>query len=68
MECSTQTRSNHQASTSEIEMSLGSVLSEEKEISKRCLNLIIHNLDESSDPDGQKRKKHDIDRATSLVK
>ena len=68
MECSTQARSNHQASTSEIETSLSSVLLEEKEISKRHLNLIIHNLDESSDPDGQTRKKHDMDHATSLVK
>ena len=68
MECSTQVRSNHQASTSEIEMSLSSVLLEEKEISKQCLNLIIHNLDESSDPDGQTKKKDYMDRATSLVK
>ena len=44
---------------------LSSVVSREKEISKQCLNLIIHN---SSDPYGQTRKTHDMDRATSLVK
>ena len=30
--------------------------------------MIIYNLDESSDSDGQTRKKHDMDRSTSLVK
>jgi len=34
---------------------------EEKEKAKRCLNLIVHNVTESTNEDGLIRKKHDTD-------
>ena len=40
---------------------INSFLNEEKEKTKRRLNLIIHNIPESTDGDGLTRKKHDID-------
>ena len=41
-------------------------LNEEKERAKRRLNLIIHNVKESTSEDGPTRKKHDIDTVTSI--
>ena len=39
----------------------------EKEKAKRCLNLIVHNLEESSSENGAARQKDDIDRITSII-
>ena len=42
-------------------------MNEEKEKARRRLNLIVHNLEESSYEDGATRQKDDIDRITSII-
>ena len=44
-----------------------SFLSEEKEKSKRKLNLIVHNAPESTETQGPARKQHDIDYITGAL-
>ena len=44
-----------------------SILSEDKEKEKRKLNLIIHNVSESTHTEAQDRKQDDIQRVTSLL-
>ena len=39
-------------------------MSEEKEKQRRQLNLIVHNLAESSSPEGQQRKLDDTSKVT----
>lgn len=46
---------------------VSSYISEEKEKAKRRLNLIVHNLEESSSENGAARQKDDIDRITSII-
>ena len=48
-------------SNNQVTTVINSFLNEEKEKAKRRLNLIIHNIPESTDGDGLTRKKHDID-------
>ena len=43
-----------------------SFINEGKEKVKRCLNLIVHNLKESSSKDGASRQKDDVDQITSI--
>lgn len=50
-------------STSEV---LTSFINEEKERCKRCLNLIVHNVLESSADNGPERKSDDINTVTSI--
>ena len=52
-------------SSSQIQTMVDSFINEEKEKAKRCLNLIVHNVTESTDEEGLNRKKHDIDFVTS---
>lgn len=49
--------------TSEV---ITSFLNEEKERSKRCFNVILHNVEESSGDNGQVRKEQDVNKATSI--
>ena len=42
-----------------------SLLNEEKEKAKRRLNLIVHNVEESTSDDGPTRKQHDIHTVSS---
>ena len=51
-------------SSKHISSVMCSFLSEEKEKSKRKLNLIVHNAPESTDEQGLARKQHDIDFVT----
>jgi len=46
--------------STDISTALSSVLAEEKERSKRQLNLILHNLDEASGDDAEARKNQDL--------
>ena len=50
-----------------ITASVLSAISEEKEREKRCLNLILHNLQEPINDNGLARKEADIQRASSII-
>ena len=64
MESQDQTNANKRVdSTSEV---LTSFINEEKERCKRRLNLIVHNVLESSADNGSERKSHDINTVTSI--
>ena len=54
--------------TTSISTALSSVLAEEKERSKRQLNLILHNLEEASEDDAEARKHQDIKKATDVFR
>ena len=54
-------------SSSQIQSMVNSFINEEKEKAKRRLNLIVHNVTESTNEDGLIRKKHDIDYVTSTI-
>ena len=43
-----------------------SIVTEQKEKEKRQLNLILHNIEESTEKEPLKRKKDDINKVTSL--
>ena len=43
-----------------------SLVAEQKEKEKRQLNIIMHNLEESSAPDGLTRKQDDIKKCTYI--
>lgn len=47
---------------------MSSFMNEEKEKEKRRLNLIVHNIAESSDTDSSKRKEHDASLVDSILK
>ena len=49
-----------------ISNALSSVLAEEKERSKRQLNLIVHNLDEASGDDALSQKQYDTQRVSEF--
>ena len=51
-----------------ITASVLSGISEEKEREKRCLNLILHNLQEPIKDNGLARKEADIQKASSIIK
>ena len=50
-----------------IKIIVSSYLIEEKEKSKRQLNIIVHNLKESSSEDGATRKKDDVSKVNELL-
>ena len=52
----------------DISNALSSALTEEKERSKRQLNLIIHNLDEAASDDAQTRKDQDTQKVSEIFK
>ena len=52
----------------DISNALSSALTEEKERSKRQLNLIIHNLDEAASDDVQTRKDQDTQKVSEIFK
>ena len=52
----------------DISNALSSALVEEKERSKRQLNLIIHNLDEAASDDAQTRKDQDTQKVSEIFK
>ena len=52
-------------SSSQIQTVINSFINEEKEKARRRLNLIVHNVTESTDEEGLNRKKYDIDFVTS---
>ena len=51
-----------------ITASVLSAINEEKEREKRCLKLILHNLQEHIKDNGLARKEADIQRASSIIK
>lgn len=51
----------------EISQAVSSVLNEEKEKSKRRLNVILHNIPESNAENAEMRKQHDVDTAKAIV-
>ena len=53
--------------TNTLSTAVSSVINEEKEKSKRKLNLIVHNLSESSKESGDDRKQEDIAVTTKLL-
>jgi len=53
-------------STNHIGSIISTFLNEEKEKAKRCLNLIVHNVNESTSDDGPTRKQHDIRTISSI--
>jgi len=52
---------------SEISQAVSSVLNEEKEKSKRKLNIILHNIPESDAEDVAVRRQHDEDTAKAVI-
>ena len=60
-------QSNKSTADDHISTIVSSYMNEEKEKARRCLNLIVHNLEESSYEDGATRQKDDIDRITSII-
>ena len=59
---------NTSSANDHISNIVSSYLEEEKEKSKRWLNLIIHNLEESLSDDGATWQKDDIDKITSTLR
>ena len=51
----------------DVTHAVSSVLNEEKEKSKRKLNLILHNIPESSVDNVETRKQHDTDTAIASI-
>ena len=51
----------------DISQAVSSCMFEEKEKQRRRLNLIVHNLAESSSTEGQQRKLDDISKVTSIL-
>ena len=51
----------------DVTHAVSSVLNEEKEKSKRKLNLILHNIPESSVDNVDTRKQHDTDTAIAII-
>ena len=45
-----------------------SITTEQKEKEKRRLNIIVHNIEESSAEDGKTRKTHDVERCADLFR
>jgi len=66
MDCQSIADAYNKASTNEISTAVVSLLQDEKEKEKRCMNLILHNLPESDATSGQDRKKHDITKVTEV--
>lgn len=60
-------QSNTSTADNHISTIVSSYINEEKEKAKRRLNLIVHNLEESSSENGAARQKDDIDRITSII-
>jgi len=60
---SSNTSHSYGKTTSDV---INTFLDEEKERSKRRLNVILHNVEESSADDGQTRKEQDISTASSV--
>ena len=58
-----ETNLSFKRTTSEV---ITSFLNEEKERSKRRLNVIIHNVEEPSGDNGKVRKEYDINKAASI--
>ena len=58
---------NSNLSHKDISHAVSSVLQEEKEKSKRKLNLILHNMPESNAEGVDQRKQHDIDTVTAII-
>ena len=54
-------------SLGEISASFASVVSEQKEKEKRCLNVILHNVPESTSDDNKTRKADDIEAVYGIV-
>lgn len=52
--------------TNDIGSVVSTFLNEEKEKAKQRLNLIIHNVKESTSDDGPTRKQHDIHTISSI--
>ena len=63
MEMENPPSSNSSNSTSEV---IATYLEEEKERSKRRLNVIVHDTEESSADNGQVRKEHDVNTTMSI--
>ena len=53
-------------SSNQISTIVSSYINEEKETAKRRLNLIIHNVSESTQEDGLARKQEDINKVSSI--
>ena len=62
-------QSNHSPSLhrDEISQAVSSILYEEKEKSKRRLNIILHNIPESNAENTDVRKQHDADTVKATV-
>jgi len=52
--------------STDISTALSSVLAEEKQRSKRQLNLILHNLEKNSGDDAEARKHQDLKKSTDI--
>ena len=66
MDCQSSSDSTNKVSCNEISTAVVSLLHDEKEKEKRCMNLIIHNLPESDATSGNDRKQHDISKVTEV--
>ena len=66
MDCQSNSDVTNKVSSNEISTAVVSLLHDEKEKEKRCLNLIIHNLPESDATAGNDRKQHDISKSTEV--
>ena len=51
----------------DLSQAVSSCMSEEKEKQRRQLNLIVHNLAESSSTEGQQRKSDDTNKVTNIL-
>ena len=66
MDCEIIPDVSNKVSSDQISTAVVSLLHDEKEKEKRCMNLIVHNLPESDATSGQDRKQHDISKVTKV--
>ena len=66
MECSDQPSASQTITTDSVASIAATLVNEEKEKERRQLNLVLHNIEESSSSDGSKRKDEDIQRVKSI--
>ena len=62
------TNSISDISPDKVSSAVVSLLNDEKEREKRCMNIIIHNLPESTAKTGEERKQDDISKITEICK
>ena len=66
MECSDLPSERQSIATDSVASIAASLVGEEKEKERRQLNLVLHNIEESSSSDGSERKSEDIKKVTSI--